>query len=1585
MRGPPWEGLLNNHEPRLKPPYSTSCFGEKIGTLDSGEDCWELTGDLRDQYYTAIHPKLCERLFAIFGTASISDWITLPVYMIGEHCTNASPTVMICSEDENARKKAKKDIKKSGFLKRHARFKVMSVSEDPGMHNMEQLASDANEGKATPAVKRAAKVLIDSSKPIRPLGMEVWVDHGLSLRPTTVFVSQIHGRIFLRTVDHAFVMTASPAKTTTTTRNLAIHVDSDSDSDSESEDEDELDVAITSIGSQSPDTWSDTGSESGSSSASTVFSERYTPRIGDFEYINSKAVSSDLEEVSSRLVPLVSLPTTYPPKQIVQPLKNTLVSLGRLAIWSVDKDWALIEITNEELMLVFERSIAEDAPPAKPLPGPKDDAEVVAYTSSGGMLTGTFSGTPFCTRLPNSTSFRDVHRVRLNGALANGDCGSAVRNAATGELYGHIVAGCRTTGAAYIMAAHQIEADFAALITEGLSGPNHTLNDVQALTAQTAGTKEGNPQAVADRCQPTYTESRLQKFVGDFETSVPLPDEAETMRNHRKAISTLLLALEAQVPLPPEWEALEIPDCQQYRRSSGSTTLYWSQELFSLLLPLLVLGFKVFVSGAEPKSLNSTLIYYGLLLAPKISRLTFLRVGRMLNAVFAIMKLGFLTTICVVVYLTQVGPEPRASSFTLMAITLILPFIALLAQLPYNSAFLVRHVVTSSPPLHTWRLVQLVHIIGSPVEAIFYSLARLTDSRAIIRTSSALDGYPPTLSLQRFHRTFIAMSGLLGVILFWGSGRTVSTVDHLWQYLGSLGPHIVATVGTFLPFTVLHYMSKRRKRCRPKRVIMELERLSSLKRIIAIVAATGLSVLGIHLMGTLWSTLFSWAAMTSQLCRDLYSQGDIARLLATSALVMPVISALGLIYSGYARTTHSFIVYVVIWACLCVMLEVSVWESSLSKNEWYLFGWCYAGTLAILTMGLISESIIGMTSHRPCFAYSRLEPRGWFGSDHRRLEYLEVAMLSLVNSYEFRRNRKEILRNEGKRPTWWKDVLQDLHVDERSHVRDVGLSLTCFLTRVTVVLFSIAGADLVRISTAESPRGLDSANSYASDTVVQLMAGLAVTSIMTSTALAWVAIGTWPKPRICRTMKAAIVRWLCTVHGPTLGSWLFMSGAASFLYTHAKLESITNTVIIPMSLFWAILWFDAAQGRMNRFLERCRDHLRSALFISLFSNILVLVIWARHGNSGPTLLFSRVFTSHLHENLVWRLDLLSLLVPIVPAMCLVYLMPESPRLMVKHGKYEQAFHALSVLRRTDIVACRDLIQLHFKVELEKELERVEHEPLLKVSRERLRILAWVEGAKNWRFVIALILCVFQLLSLAINSPNELLNGRISTSIERPLWIELIKAPSAPVIFIALFWSWMNHCQSYATLKDFDNIRMLQAYNKPLSDSVSKEEARPKPFVQSMPQTKAHLGFILCVSIVIAMGINSFLLKEVENWKRMSFGVFVGDIVTATSLCIHIYQTWFHVNSRANDAYKNFYQEVSTLEKGIGELQQLVEGSEQDQLYLTIDEAETFLSDERRRKIRHVYQRDRLNKLKRKLSQVGRRIPERDPDTPPPRV
>lgn len=54
----------------------------------------------------------------------------------------------------------------------------------------------------------------------------------------------------------------------------------------------------------------------------------------------------------------------------------------------------------------------------------------------------------------------------------------------------------------------------------------------------------------------------------------------------------------------------------------------------------------------------------------------------------------------------------------------------------------------------------------------------------------------------------------------------------------------------------------------------------------------------------------------------------------------------------------------------------------------------------------------------------------------------------------------------------------------------------------------------------------------------------------------------------------------------------------------------------------------------------------------------------------------------------------------------------------------------------------------------------------------------------------------------------------------------------------------------------------------LASENSNRNARPYPFLPRVSRTRAFLGFVLCLSIVIGMGINSFLVKEVENWKRM---------------------------------------------------------------------------------------------------------------------
>jgi hypothetical protein len=90
---------------------------------------------------------------------------------------------------------------------------------------------------------------------------------------------------------------------------------------------------------------------------------------------------------------------------------------------------------------------------------PENDAKVYTYIASGGKICGILSANPSYAHLSTGKSFQKVYVVRLDGPLANGDCGSAVIDAKTGDTYGHFVAGCRTTGIAYILAAGQASED----------------------------------------------------------------------------------------------------------------------------------------------------------------------------------------------------------------------------------------------------------------------------------------------------------------------------------------------------------------------------------------------------------------------------------------------------------------------------------------------------------------------------------------------------------------------------------------------------------------------------------------------------------------------------------------------------------------------------------------------------------------------------------------------------------------------------------------------------------------------------------------------------------------------------------------------------------------------------------------------------------------------------------------------------------------------------------------------------------------------------------------------------------------------
>ncbi|PWN42296.1 hypothetical protein IE81DRAFT_137327 [Ceraceosorus guamensis] len=73
--------------------------------------------------------------------------------------------------------------------------------------------------------------------------------------------------------------------------------------------------------------------------------------------------------------------------------------------------------------------------------------------------------------------------------------------------------------------------------------------------------------------------------------------------------------------------------------------------------------------------------------------------------------------------------------------------------------------------------------------------------------------------------------------------------------------------------------------------------------------------------------------------------------------------------------------------------------------------------------------------------------------------------------------------------------------------------------------------------------------------------------------------------------------------------------------------------------------------------------------------------------------------------IAWRLQLGSAFIPAVPLAFLIWLCPESPRWLMKKGRYTAAYQALQRLRFTKLQAARDLYYIHVQLEEEKRVIR----------------------------------------------------------------------------------------------------------------------------------------------------------------------------------------------------------------------------------------------------------------------------------------
>ncbi|KAI8234544.1 hypothetical protein K4K57_009360 [Colletotrichum sp. SAR 10_99] len=257
------------------------------------------------------------------------------------------------------------------------------------------------------------------------------------------------GRPMFQTVQHLLEEEFIP-----TNINISAHpndLDDESDdyeitgwSDSENDD-DEPDLAdITSLGSISPQSETANAAEwdTIADEASTIFS-----RPAQEEHDN------ELVSTHQKLV----LSTTQVPSM---DQRSSAIATGEVVLSSKELDFALVEVSPSVLLQLGEAEAqAQVVPLEKYLDYVEStlfDAAVEVDTPEGESIGGTLSGTPCLFRPPGSREFIEVYTAKLSRPMVSGECGSWLRNAVSGKIYGHVIAGSLSTNLAMIVPAHQV-------------------------------------------------------------------------------------------------------------------------------------------------------------------------------------------------------------------------------------------------------------------------------------------------------------------------------------------------------------------------------------------------------------------------------------------------------------------------------------------------------------------------------------------------------------------------------------------------------------------------------------------------------------------------------------------------------------------------------------------------------------------------------------------------------------------------------------------------------------------------------------------------------------------------------------------------------------------------------------------------------------------------------------------------------------------------------------------------------------------------------------------------------------------------
>ncbi|KAJ3545322.1 hypothetical protein NM208_g2560 [Fusarium decemcellulare] len=141
------------------------------------------------------------------------------------------------------------------------------------------------------------------------------------------------------------------------------------------------------------------------------------------------------------------------------------ISSGNFRIFSLEHDYALIEVPHGQTF----NSALRYMSPQNTLSIGLGQVPILVATPSLGIVPGFLDGRPTLMRLPYANKFSRLYPINLSCPVSNGDCGSAVINQNTHQIYGFIVAASVEGRVAYISSADEIHNDIASRLNPGCS------------------------------------------------------------------------------------------------------------------------------------------------------------------------------------------------------------------------------------------------------------------------------------------------------------------------------------------------------------------------------------------------------------------------------------------------------------------------------------------------------------------------------------------------------------------------------------------------------------------------------------------------------------------------------------------------------------------------------------------------------------------------------------------------------------------------------------------------------------------------------------------------------------------------------------------------------------------------------------------------------------------------------------------------------------------------------------------------------------------------------------------------------------